>query len=412
MKYVLVIGDGMADFPVGELGDKTPLEAARKPVIDGLAKRGRVGEVKTVPDGVPAGSDTAILSIFGYDPRRVYTGRSPLEAAGSGVKMKKGNVSFRCNLAAVTEAGEVYEEQTMLSHSGGAIDGEDAMALMNDLIQAPAFARRLRDCGMTFTVNPSYRHIAVMETGSDKVETTPPHDILTRPIAQYLPKGEGEEMLRGIMRASWEILKDHPINAARRAAGRMPANSLWFWGQGSAVELDSFAGKYGHGGDAITAVPLVAGIAELAGLKHTAVPGATGEIDTNYRGKVEAALAALARGDFAALHVEAPDECGHAGDAREKVRAIELLDREVFRPLLEGLDARKEDYRLLFLSDHYTPVRTRTHDGTPVPYLLYDSREDTGRGLGYCEASAALAGERMEEGTHLMPLLFERGGEK
>ncbi len=406
MKYVLVIGDGMADFPVAQLGGRTPLEAARKPVIDALARRGRVRLVKTVPDGVPAGSDTAILSIFGYDPRKVYTGRSPLEAAGSGVRMKKGNVSFRCNLAAVTEGDGAYEEQTMLSHSGGAIDGQDAMTLMNDLIATPSFAALLAQSGMTFTVNPSYRHIAVLETGSDRVETTPPHDILTRPIAGYLPTGEGQDMLRGIMRASWEVLKAHPINAARRAAGKMPANSLWFWGQGSAVELDSFAGKYGHDGDAITAVPLVAGIAELAGLEHTPVPGATGEIDTNYQGKVEAALAALDRGDFAALHVEAPDECGHAGDAKEKVRAIELLDTEVFRPLVAALDARKEDYRILFLSDHYTPVSTRTHDGTPVPCLLYDSREDSGRGLPYTEAAAAQDGERLEEGTQLMPLLF------
>ena len=199
MKYVLVIGDGMADFPVEELSGKTPLQAAKKPVIDRLAGQGLVGEVRTVPRGVPAGSDTAILNIFGYDPRLVYTGRSPLEAAGSGVKMEKGNISFRCNLAAITEDGDEYEGQTMLSHSGGAIDGQDAMQLMNDLIAEPSFAALLEKHGMSFTVNPSYRHIAVLKTGSDKVETTPPHDILTRPIAQYLPKGEGDKMLREIM---------------------------------------------------------------------------------------------------------------------------------------------------------------------------------------------------------------------
>ena len=226
MKYVLVIGDGMADFPVEELSGKTPLQAAKKPVIDRLAGQGLVGEVRTVPRGVPAGSDTAILNIFGYDPRLVYTGRSPLEAAGSGVKMEKGNISFRCNLAAITEDGDEYEGQTMLSHSGGAIDGQDAMQLMNDLIAEPSFAALLEKHGMSFTVNPSYRHIAVLKTGSDKVETTPPHDILTRPIAQYLPKGEGDKMLREIMSASWRILKKHPINNERRAAGKMPANSL------------------------------------------------------------------------------------------------------------------------------------------------------------------------------------------
>lgn len=406
MKYVLVIGDGMADFAVEELGGATPLSAANKPVIDGLAKKGVVAEAKTVPDGVPAGSDTAILSIFGYDPRKVYTGRSPLEAAGSGVQMEDGNVSFRCNLASITNNEGGYAQQTMLSHSGGAIDGKDAMKLMNDLIGEPQFAQILDRYAMTFTINPSYRHIAVIATGSDKVELTPPHDILNRPVAQYLPCGDGEDALMHIMSASWEILNRHPINQQRARQGKLPANSLWFWGQGRAVQLSSFEEKYGHSGDTITAVPLVAGIAQLAGLEHTPVEGATGEIDTNYAGKVAAALDALTRHDFAAIHVEAPDECGHAGDADEKVRAIELLDSEVFAPLIAGLDALDQRYRILFLSDHYTPVATRTHDGTPVPYLLYDSAVDTQGGLGYCERSAA-QGVLIEEGTDLMPLLFK-----
>ena len=218
MKYVLVIGDGMADFPIAELGNVTPLAKARKPLIDKLAADGIVKEAKTVPDGIPAGSDTAILNIFSYDPRIVYTGRSPLEAAGSGVKMEKGNISFRCNLAAVTEEGDDYTAQTMISHSGGAIDGEDAKVLMNDLIASPEFSAILNKYGMTFTVNPSYRHIAILKTGSDKVELTPPHDILTQPIAGYLPKGEGDAMLYEIMSESWKWLKKHPINEARRAA--------------------------------------------------------------------------------------------------------------------------------------------------------------------------------------------------
>lgn len=405
MKYVLVIGDGMADFAVEELGGVTPLAAANKPVIDGLAKKGIVAQARTVPDGVPPGSDTAILSIFGYDPRKVYTGRSPLEAAGSGVQMEDGNVSFRCNLASITNNEGGYAQQTMLSHSGGAIDGKDAMKLMNDLIAQPRFAQILAQYGMTFTINPSYRHIAVIGTGSDKVELTPPHDILNRPVAQYLPRGDGEDALMHIMSTSWEILNEHPINKQRVKQGKLPANSLWFWGQGRAVVLSSFEEKYGHSGDAITAVPLVAGIAQLAGLEHTPVEGATGEIDTDYAGKVEAALDALTRHDFVAIHVEAPDECGHAGDAHEKVRAIELLDSEVFAPLVAGLDALGQRYRILFLSDHYTPVSTRTHDGTPVPYLLYDSAVDTQKGLSYCESSAT-EGVLIEEGTDLMPLLF------
>lgn len=406
MKYVLVIGDGMADFPVKELGGKTPLQAAKKPIIDNLAKKGIVREVKTVPDGVAPGSDTAILNIFGYDPRKYYTGRSPLEAAGSGVKMVEGNVSFRCNLAAITEDGDEYEAQTMLSHSGGAIDGEDAKKLMFELLETPSFKAILDKYGMSFTVNPSYRHIAVLKTGSANVETTPPHDILTRPIKDYLPKGEGDRMLREIMAESWKILKTLPINNARRAAGKLPANSLWFWGQGSAVMLSSFEKKYGHDGDAITAVPLVAGIADLAGLKHTEVEGATGEIDTNYQGKVDTALRALENHDFAAIHVEAPDECGHAGNAEEKVRAIELIDEKVFVPLLSGLE-KLGDFRILFLSDHYTPIITRTHDGTPVPFMLYDSRKDTGNDLPYTEEAAAKGGDRLEEGCELMGLLFE-----
>ena len=405
MKYVLVIGDGMADFPVKELGDKTPLQTAKKPVIDSLAKKGVVREVKTVPDGIAPGSDTAILNIFGYDPRKFYTGRSPLEAAGSGVKMVEGNVSFRCNLAAVTEDGDDYNAQTMLSHSGGAIDGEDAKKLMYELLETPSFKAILDKYGMSFTVNPSYRHIAVLATGSSNVETTPPHDILTRPIKDYLPKGDGDAMLREIMAESWKILKNLPINNERRAAGKMPANSLWFWGQGSAVVLSSFEEKYGHYGDAITAVPLVAGIADLAGLQHTEVAGATGEIDTNYQGKVDTALKALEKNDFAAIHVEAPDECGHAGNAEEKVRAIELIDEKVFAPLIKGL-GKLGEYRILFLSDHYTPIITRTHDGTPVPFMLYDSRKDTGNGLPYTEEAAAKDGNRLEEGAELMSLLF------
>ena len=405
MKTILIIGDGMADFPIPSLGDETPLFVAKKPLIDALAMRGVVGRARTVPDGVPAGSDTAILSIFGYDPRAVYTGRSPLEAAGSGAHMEAGNLSFRCNLCAVSAQGADFAAQTMISHSGGAIEGHDALTLMGDLLADPGFARKIAGYGMVFTLNPSYRHIAVLKSGSDQLVTTPPHDILTRHIAGYLPSGDGDAMLRDIMAHSYAYLNAHPLNIARVQAGKPAANLLWFWGQGGAVSLNSFVEKYGRTGDVITAVPLVAGIAELAGLAHTPVEGATGEIDTNYLGKVQAVLDALKRHDFAAIHIEAPDECGHAGDAALKVRAIELLDSEVFAPLLAGLDQIKTRYRILFVSDHYTPVATRTHDGTPVPFLLYDSGVDTGRCLPYSEKSAELGG-LMEDGTQLMPLLF------
>ena len=406
MKYVLIIGDGMADFPMEALGGKTPLEAARKPVMDALAMRGVVGQARTVPIGVPPGSDTAILSIFGFDPRKVYTGRSPLEAAGSGVKMEAGNVSFRCNLAALSTDGASYQDQTMISPSGGAIDGKDAMALMQDLLANPGFAALSERAGMRFTINPSYRHIAVLDAGSSEVSLTPPHDILGQRIAAYLPKGAGDRMLLTLMEASFAFLNAHPINRERVRRGLPAANSLWFWGQGSAVVLESFEKLFGHTGDVITAVPLVKGIAELAGLRHTDVEGANGELDTNYQGKVDAALRALERDDFAAIHIEAPDEMSHAGDLEKKLQAIALIDEKVLAPLLVGLDKTKERYRLLILSDHYTPISTRTHDGTPVPFLLYDSKVNTARNLPYGETNAAQGG-LMEDGTNLMRLLFQ-----
>ncbi|MDR2513811.1 MAG: 2,3-bisphosphoglycerate-independent phosphoglycerate mutase [Christensenellaceae bacterium] len=409
MKYILVIGDGMADLPQDALGGRTPLEAAQKPLIDSLAARGIVGKARTVPIGVPPGSDTAILSIFGFDPREVYTGRSPLEAAGSGLELKAGNISFRCNLCAISELGEggAYEEQTMLSHSGGAIEGELAQALMRDLIADEGFAALLAEYGLWFQVNPSYRHIAVLEKGSDRVTLEPPHEILGQGIKKYLPKGDGEGMLLALMKASYEILGRHPINEARRREGKPAANSLWFWGQGKAVRLSDFGENFGHFGGVITAVPLVKGIARLAGLPAPEVEGANGELDTNYEGKVEAALLSLQKNDFAALHIEAPDEMSHAGDLEKKLEAIARIDRRVFAPLLVGLDKLKEPYRILFLSDHYTLLSSGGHEGSPVPFLLYDSRVDLGRGLPYGEPSAELGG-LMEDATKLMPLLFEQ----
>ena len=410
MKYVLVIGDGMADFPVEELSGKTPLQVAKKPVIDRLAGQGLVGEVRTVPRGVPAGSDTAILNIFGYDPRLVYTGRSPLEAAGSGVKMEKGNISFRCNLAAITEDGDEYEGQTMLSHSGGAIDGQDAMQLMNDLIAEPSFAALLEKHGMSFTVNPSYRHIAVLKTGSDKVGTTPPHDILTRPIAQYLPKGEGDKMLREIMSASWRILKKHPINNERRAAGKMPANSLWFWGAGTKPSLQNFTEKTGLKGAMVSAVDLLKGIAVGAGMKAYQVPGATGSIDANFEGKAQAAIDALTKDDcdFVYVHVEAPDEMGHQGLLKEKIQSIEYLDRRLIAPVKKAMEDAGEDFRMLVLPDHPTPIRLRTHTGDPVPYVLYDSTRQRKSIRKYTEAEAEAAGNFEPNGYRLIERLLSK----
>lgn len=409
MKYVLVIGDGMADRPVEALGGKTPLMVAKKPCIDALARAATVGLARTVPHGVPAGSDTAILSIFGYDPRDVYTGRSPLEAAGIGAALKPGNLSFRCNLVSI-EPEIAFENSVMRSHSGGQIEGEEALTLMRDLCRDEAFGLQCTALGMTITATPTFRHIAVLTSDAGMApETTPPHDILGRAITDHLPTGGGSQALRELMRCAHRALSAHPINARRVYEGKVPANAIWLWGQGRAVELSAFPQRWGHSGPVVSAVPLVKGIARLAGLPAPEVPGATGEIDTDYAAKVRTALTALGEGcDFAALHVEAPDECGHNGDLPGKITAIEYLDDRLMRPLLDGLDAMGEPYRLLLLSDHSTPLSTRTHGEEPIPYLLFGSQSRTGCGAESYDEHWGALGELVDPGTQLMEHLFAR----
>lgn len=408
MKYVLVIGDGMADNPVPELDNKTPLEFAAIPNIDVLAARGIVGSVKNCPEGLPPGSDTAILSIFGADPRVCYTGRSPLEAAATGIKLKQGDVSYRCNMVAL-EDGVPFEEKKILSHSGGSIDGELSIELINYLFSDPEFRTMAENSGMTVYPASSFRHIAV-QTGADikGIRLIPPHDHLGERIGEILPSGcDNAETLKALMKKANEVLDHHPINEERRKNGKLPANGIWFWAEGTGVELDSFQSKFHHNGAVISAVPLCHGIARLSGLDVIEVEGATGELETNLEGKVDAAVKALENGfDFAAIHVEAPDECTHNGDTKGKLQAIEWLDSRVLTPLTRRLDAEPFDYRLLFISDHKTLTATRGHDGDPVPYLLYDSRMDTGRGLPYTEKSGE-KGPSLPAGTELMPMLFE-----
>lgn len=401
MKYVLVIGDGMADTKLAALGGKTPLEALELPNFDCLAG-GEFGLAQTVPHGVPAGSDTAILNIFGYDPRRYYTGRSVLEAAGVGVLLQPGETSFRMNLCAV-------EDGVMLSHNGGGIEGDEAEALTRDLLRDPAFDEAARALGLRVTVSRTFRHIGVMNPPSTgECLLKEPHNILGEKWERYLPQGSRAEELTALMLRSHAFLDAHPINAARRRAGQLPANLLWPWGAGRAVRLPSFVKKYRRQGAVISAVPLVWGIAALAGLSAPKVPGATGELDTNYEGKVDAALAALAQGaDFAAVHVEAPDEMSHAGALDKKLEAIRRLDRRVIHRLLERLPAVDRDFRLLLLSDHPTLMTTRTHDGAPVPYAIFDSRRQ-GTPRKFSEAAAA-HGTFLENGDLLMPRLFEQG---
>ena len=409
MKYILVIGDGMADNPVPELGGKTPLQHANTPVLDSLTARGELGSVRNCPEGLPPGSDTAILSIFGSDPRRCYTGRAPLEAAATGIKLVPGDVAYRCNMVALEDGDMPFRERKILSHNAGSIDGETSIALVTYLFDHPDFKPYAEKAGMRVYPSPSFRHIAVQSAGQvEGISLIPPHDHLGEVIGPLLPSGcPNAEVLLDLQERAWRILDHHPLNEARRAAGQLPANSIWFWAEGTAVALSDFPGTFGKTGAVISAVPLCQGIAALSGLDYPIVEGATGELETNYEGKVAAALDVLLSGkDFVAIHVEAPDECTHNGDLPGKLQAIEWLDSRVLAPLTEALTG--EDYRLLVLSDHKTLTSTRGHDGDYVPYLIYDSRTDTGLGLTYSEENG-LKGPIYEDGASvLMRLLFEQ----
>lgn len=411
MKYILIIGDGMADNPVEELGGLTPLEKANIPVIDGMARKGLLGSTVNCPEGLPPGSDTAILSIFGQDPKVYYTGRSPLEAAATGIQLNPGDVSYRCNMIALENVDQPFGEKVILSHSGGSIDGESSIALINDLFSDPEFAAMAAAAGMRIYPAPSFRHIAVQAQADIKdIKLIPPHDHLGEVIGQHLPSGnDNAVVLLKLMEKAYEVLKDHPINQKRRAAGKLPANGIWFWAEGSAVALKNFPETYGHKGTVISAVPLCQGIASLTGLNFVEVPGATGELETNYEGKVHSAIHALKDEEqsFVAIHLEAPDECTHNGDLTGKLQAIEWLDSRIIAPVVEYLESAGEEYRILILSDHKTLTATRGHDGDPVPFIIYDSREDMGNGLSYTEKNG-LQGPMLEDGTGLMSLLFEK----
>ena len=409
MKYVLIIGDGIADEPVAQLGGKTPLEAIDCPYINTLAG-GRLGMCQTVPHGVPAGSDTAILSIFGYDPRTCYTGRSALEAAGMGVMLRPGETSLRVNLCAIE--GDTFESARILSHNGGSIEGEEAVELMQDLIHDPRFASLAAPIGFSIHVTPTFRHTGVIDAAHEPdrsgMRFTEPHNILGQPLEGHMPAGVMGEELTALMRVSYEVLRDHPVNKRRIAEGKLPANCIWPWGPGSAMGLASFESLYGKKGSAISAVPLVWGIAGLCGVDTPRVEGANAELNTNYEGKVEAVLAALKGGaDFACVHVEAPDECAHGGDVEGKCEAIRRLDTRVVGPLLDRLGEVDPEYRVLILSDHPTLLNTRGHDGNPVPFAIYDSR-NPGAPRKFDEAHARAAGDHLPEGPMLLRALFEQ----
>ena len=394
MKYVVVLGDGMADEPIRELGGKTPLSYADTPYMDMLSKKSEIGMVSTVPAGMAPGSDTANLSVLGYDPKIYYSGRSPLEALSIGVSMKDADIALRCNIGSVTEDDKLFEEQLILDHSSDEIDTADSAVLL-DAVKA-----ELEKGPFHFYVGTSYRHCMIWEEGK-VVELTPPHDVLGQQIGQWLPK---EELLADMMKRSYEILKNHPLNIERKKKGLKPANCCWFWGAGTKPALTSFEKNYGQKGIMISAVDLLKGIAVGTDMDIAHVEGANGGLHTNYEGKMEAAYRALAEDgyDFAYIHLEGPDEMGHQGSLEKKICAIEYLDSRIIGPLYEKLTADQIDFKMLILPDHPTPISKRTHTANEVPYLLYDSTDKKVRDWNYNEAEAILSGNFLAEGHMLM----------
>ena len=399
MKYIVVLGDGMADYPIDELNEQTPLEYANTPMMDELEQKSEIGQVQTIPSGMSPGSDTANLSVLGYDPKKYYTGRSPLEALSIGVPMKDTDIAIRCNIVTVSDEETEYKDKKMIDHSAGEISTEDADVLIQAVQEA--FGNEM----FHFYTGTSYRHLLIWDKGN-VVELTPPHDILTKTIGNYLPK---EKLLAEMMEKSYEILNNHPINVAREKAGLHKANSLWFWGAGTKPALDDFTEKTGKRGVMISAVDLLKGIGVGAGLHNIIVEGADGTLETNYEGKAQAAVDALTKDgyDFAYIHVEAPDEMGHQGSVERKIKSIEYLDQRVIRVVKEGMDASGEDYRMLVLPDHPTPIVLRTHSSDPVPYMLFDSTNHGSRMWHYNEREAAASGIDMPSGAALMEYFLD-----
>ncbi len=397
MKYIVVLGDGMSDEPIEALGGKTPLEAANTPAMDALASGGSLGMVQNVPEGMHPGSEVANLSVMGYDPKTDFTGRSPLEALSVGVKMEPDDIIFRCNVVTLTEE-EPYPEKTIVDHSSGEIPTEEADHLMD------AIRKNFNNEEFQFYTGTSYRHIMVWKHGR-LAKLEPPHDHLTQVIGPYLPE---EPVLRDFMERSFDILNNHPVNLKRAAEGKRKANSLWYWGAGTKPSLGSFTEKTGLNGAMISAVDLLKGIAVGAGMRIYTVEGATGSLDTNWEGKAQAAIDALLKDgcDFAYIHVEAPDEMGHQGLVKEKVQSIEYLDTRVIGPIMQAMEDAGEDYRMLVLPDHPTPIRIRTHSSDPVPYVLFDSTRQERKKARYTEAEAKATGTFVPHGYELLKTLL------
>jgi len=397
MKYVILVGDGMGDYPLAELGGKTPLEAAATPHLDLLASQGELGCARTIPPGMEPGSDIANLAIMGYDPARYHTGRAPLEAAALGVALRPEEMAFRCNLVTLRlEPGGVFMED----YSAGHIGSDEA----RELIQALEAA--LGRDGRRFYPGVSYRHLLVWAQGQAHWRTYPPHDWTGKEVGHLMDQGP-EAPLWELVRASWPVLAHQEVNRRRTAAGKRPATSIWLWGQGRPPQLPTLKERFGLTGAVISAVDLIRGIGKYAGLEPVLVPGATGFLDTNYAGKVAGALSALRELDLVFVHVEAPDEAGHSGEPHLKLKAIEDFDAQVVGPLLAGLKDLGE-HRVLVLCDHFTPIAVRTHTPEPVPYILYDSRISQDQSRPYSEAAAQASGLLLEKGADLLPRLLER----
>ncbi len=402
MKYIVILGDGMADFPVAQLDNKTPLQYAKKPNIDFLAQNGEVGMVTTVPEGMSPGSDVANLSVMGYDTKLYYTGRSPLEAVSMGIDLSDSDVTFRCNL--VTLSGEDdYSQKTMIDYSSDEISTAEAKQIIEDI------HNEFKTDEISFYPGISYRHCMVWKNGSLDFDLIPPHDILEKKITEYLPKGQFGKTILDFMIRSSKFLKNHPINQARIKKGLNPANSIWLWGQGKKPAIPSFFDTYNLKGSVISAVDLIKGIAICAKMKSVDVEGATGNIHTNFIGKAKAALAELESGqDFIYLHIEAPDECGHRHEIENKVKSIEIIDEQVVSTLLKGLEIY-DDYKILVLPDHPTPLSLRTHTSDPVPYVLYQKSIKRNSGVnGYDEFQGKETGIHIDKGYKLMKYFIEK----
>ena len=398
MKYAVVLCDGMADTPVPQLGNKTPMEVADKPCMNSLAKDSEIGLIKTVAEGLKPGSDVANLSVMGYEPAKYYSGRSPLEAASIGIDLKDTDVTLRCNLVTLSDENE-YSDKTILDYCADDISTAEAKVLV-EYVQ-----EKLGNEIFKFYPGVSYRHCLVWSNGEPNPGVlTPPHDITGKPIKEYIPKGDYVDGLYELMVKSYDILKDHPVNLERIKNGKRPANSIWLWGEGTKPLLDSFESKYGVKGSVISAVDLLKGIGICAGMATPDVEGATGYIDTNFDGKLKAAIDEFERGqDFVYIHVEAPDECGHRGEVENKVKAIELIDNKILAPLVKYFEDCGDDYKILICPDHPTPLEIKTHTNKPVPYLIYTSNQKVNSDVDiFDEKSAEATGVYNDNGFTLM----------